>query len=70
MKDQFGVTLSYDEKSVAWLDDYIAGSRATLSRDITDNLIDVLGSFFGRFSMEYHNLAAEVNEEPRRYWSS
>ena len=47
MKDQFGVMLSYDEKSVAWLDDYIAGIRATLSRDITDNLIDVLGSFFG-----------------------
>jgi hypothetical protein len=47
MKDHFGVTLSYDEKSVAWLDDYIAGIRASLSRDITDNLIDVLGSFFG-----------------------
>ena len=47
MKDQFGVTLSYDEKSVAWLDDYIAGIRAALSRDITNSLIDVLGSFFG-----------------------
>ncbi len=39
------MTLSYDEKSVAWLDDYIAGIRATLSVDIRDNLIDVLGSF-------------------------
>ncbi|MGD0397355.1 MAG: hypothetical protein ABSC04_00420 [Syntrophobacteraceae bacterium] len=47
MKDQYGVTLSYDEKSVAWLDDYIAGIRATLSRDIRDKLKDVLGSFFG-----------------------
>ncbi|MGA2027256.1 MAG: hypothetical protein ABSH17_09350 [Syntrophobacteraceae bacterium] len=47
MKDRFGVTLSYDEKSVAWLDDYIARIRADLSRDITDKLIDVLGSFFG-----------------------
>ncbi len=47
MKDRFGVTLSNDEKSVAWLDDYIAGIRAALSRDITNSLIDVLGSFFG-----------------------
>ena len=47
MKDLLGVTLSYDEKSVAWLDDYIAGIRATLSRDIRDKLKDVLGSFFG-----------------------
>ena len=47
MKDQLGVTLSYDEESVAWLDGYIARIRASLSRDVTDNLIDVLGSFFG-----------------------
>jgi len=47
MKDQYGVTLSYDDASVAWLDDYIAGIRATLSRDIRDKLKDVLGSFFG-----------------------
>ena len=47
MKDRFGVTLSYDEESVAWLDDYIAGIRNVLSRDIRDNLIDVFGSFFG-----------------------
>ena len=47
MKELLDVTLKYDEDSVRWLDDYVAGIRASLDRDVKDNLINVLGSFFG-----------------------
>jgi hypothetical protein len=46
-QDLLGVTLSYDEESVAWLDNYIVGIRGDLSREVMDNLVSVLGSFFG-----------------------
>ena len=54
MQDQLGVTLSYDEKSVACPDDYIVRIRSTLSRDTTDKLIDVLGSFLGECIRHCH----------------
>ena len=47
MKDLLGVILSYDEESVAWLDNYIVGIRGDLSQEVMDNLVSVLGSFFG-----------------------
>ena len=46
-QDLLGVTLSYDEESVAWLDNYVVGIRGDLSRKVRDNLVSVLGSFFG-----------------------
>ncbi|MGO9311904.1 MAG: hypothetical protein ACLQBD_24145 [Syntrophobacteraceae bacterium] len=47
MKDLLGVTLSYDEESVEWLDNYIVGIRGDLSREVMGHLVSLLGSFFG-----------------------
>lgn len=47
MRERLGMTLSYDEKSVAWLDDYITSLRPNLTQDTRERLVSVLGSFFG-----------------------
>ncbi len=47
MKNLLGVTLSYDEESVAWLDNYIVRIRGELSQEVAGQLVSVLGSFFG-----------------------
>jgi len=45
---QFGVTLSYDEESVEWLDDHIEELREkNYPQDDINMLINVLGSFYG-----------------------
>ena len=47
MQELLGVKLAYDEKSVTWIDNYIAGIRADLSPSVREGLVSVLGSFFG-----------------------
>ncbi len=61
MKDLLGVTLSYDEESVAWLDNYIVGIRGNSSGEVLGSLVDLLGSFFGecirrRFGGEWRQI--------------
>jgi hypothetical protein len=46
-KQQMNVTLAYNEKSVAWVDDYIERNRKTLSENQVEALINVIGSFLG-----------------------
>jgi len=47
MKDLLGVTLSYDEESVAWLDNYIVGIRGNSSGEVMAGW----SIFWARFSV-------------------
>jgi hypothetical protein len=47
MREQLGVLLDYDEKSVEWLDGYIERNREQFEPDELDRIVSVLGSFLG-----------------------
>jgi hypothetical protein len=47
IKQETGITLDYDESSVAWVDGYIERQRNRLDSDSAQMLISILGSFLG-----------------------
>ena len=47
LRDQCGVTLGYDEKSVVWLDGYIERLRGGIDPEFKDSLVGVFGSYLG-----------------------
>ncbi len=47
MREQAGMELAYDGKSVAWIEAYIECHRKELDRKTIDGLVGMFGSFLG-----------------------
>ena len=54
IKEVSGVTLDYDQNSIAWAEGYIERQRTRLDAKSKESLISVIGSFLGECIKKEH----------------